>query len=219
MDDLQEADPQVLFLIRKRGRHCTCAAGLQQQHGSWLIIPCCTSIHPEPLLSHTSALCPAFCPMQLAQSLRSITGAKDPSAFGLTFMLSLDHLGQSVEVPLGGEAGQLWGWQLPMWLARCPSEQQHAAAAAVWVRFGPFVPCPACPPTSSCPAAPHAMPRAPPAMQTIPPCTSPQPTANCTLTLRQVYPAWMLFACRCSTKLSSCGVQLVSGQPLLLLSS
>lgn len=30
-------------------------------------------------------------------------GAEDPANFGLTFTLSLDHLGQSVEVPLGGE--------------------------------------------------------------------------------------------------------------------
>lgn len=43
---------------------------------------------------------------QLAQSLRSVATAQDPAAFGLTFTLSLDHLGQSVEVPLGENPAQ-----------------------------------------------------------------------------------------------------------------
>jgi len=47
--------------------------------------------------------------VQLAQSLRCIPGANDPPAFGLTFLLGFEHLGQSVEVPLGGEALLLMG--------------------------------------------------------------------------------------------------------------
>lgn len=50
----------------------------------------------------TTVLCLA---MQLAQSLRAIQSTPDPRTLGLNFTIAVDHLGQSVDVPLGGRPG------------------------------------------------------------------------------------------------------------------